>query len=282
MPLLEQTQNALTEYSGNRQRGFGVHLGRQPKSNRPGINLGEIPFDGSKHSFSDINPFSIAEIATGIPHVQQTLPREAMTIAIIEDRSVGQDSPAINRQKHRYGHELAESITDSKSGMTDTVTHYLIDYRGSQVIKNLGYDTDPIYADQDPEIIAETIANICLNSLTFIISDFKRLRLDLQPKYKFEHTAIAIKANHPAERSLPNSSAFLYVGEQSGDLSLKSKKQVDQRNETAQARHTAIVNQLGSAGLTVAEVIFAPKISYGFNLSEVDSSLASAVSSLNN
>jgi hypothetical protein len=105
--------------------------------------------------------------------------------------------------------------------------------------------------------------------------------LDLQSKYKFEHTAIAIKANHPAERSLPSSSAFLYIGQEAGDLSLKSKKQVDQRNETARARHTAIVNQLGSAGLTVADVIFRPKISHGFNLNEVDNSLASAVSSLN-
>jgi hypothetical protein len=281
MPLLEQTQNALTEYSGNRQRGFGVHLGRQPKTNRPGINLGEIPFDGSKHSFGDINPFSIAEIATGIPHVQQTLPREAMTIAIIEDRSVGRDDPVINLQKHRFGHKLAESITDSKPGMTDTVAHYLIDYRSSDAMSKLGYDTDPIYADQDLEAIAETIANICLHSLTFIISDFKRLRLDLQSKYKFEHNAIAIKANHPAERSLPTGNAYLYVGEKAGDLPLKNKKKVDQRNESSQSRHNAIVSKLGNTGLTVAEVIFIPKASYGFNLNEVDYSLASAVSSLN-
>jgi len=280
MSLLEQTQNALTEYSGNRQRGFGIHLGRQPKTNRPGINLGEIPFDGTKHSFADINPFSIAEIATGIPHVQQTLPREAMNIAIIEDRSVGRDDPAINIQKHRFGYQLAESITDSKPGMTDTVTRYLIDYRGSAAMKKLGYDTDPIYADQDPEAIAETIANICLNSLTFIISDFKRLRLDLQPKYKFEHSAVAIKANHPAERALTASNAYLFVGEIE-DLSLKSKKKVEQRNQAAQARHNAIVGNLGNTGLAVSEVIFVPKARYGFNLNAVDDSLADAVSSLN-
>ena len=126
MPILEQTQAAMSELAGNRQLNHGSHLSLAARSNLPGINLGEVPFDAATHEFAEINPFSIAEQATGLPHVQMVLPRRALSIQIVEDITPSGDDPRIVKLKQGFVETLEESITESKPGMTDRVRHYLI------------------------------------------------------------------------------------------------------------------------------------------------------------
>ena len=202
MPLLEQTQSAISELAGDRQREFGSHLGHMPKKNMPGINLGEIPFDPSKHSLSDVSLFSLSEQATGIPHVQNVLPRRALNIQIVEDRSPSNDDSRIVKVKHNLANYLQESISDSKPGMTDRVRRFIITDAETEDPDLLGYDVELIDANEGPEAFTQTVAELCRDSLTLVISDFKRLRLDLVTNEEFDKV-VGIKANHTAEMEMP-------------------------------------------------------------------------------
>lgn len=275
MSILEQTQDSMSDLVSNRQREFGGHASVVPRFSLRGTHLGEVPFIPGKHQFKDINPFSLAEEATGIPHVLMVLPKRALNIQIIEDKTGSDDDPRIVDVKQRLAGILHESIVDSKPGMTDRVRHYAIIDPTSEIASSLDYDTELIDSTTDREVVSKTVADICLNGLTFIISDFNRLNFDNLPKSAFEKT-IAIKANHPAEIEIPQALVSLGLG-RGREADLRKPKELTRLNASLKNYNQSVVNRLEKAGMAVAQVVFDSSSRDGFDMFYTDNAIAAAI-----
>ncbi len=278
MTFLEQTHNTMGDLAGDRQRNFGEHISSVPRANAFGINLGEVTFDPARHELQDINPFSMAEESTGMPHVRMVLPRRALDIQIVEDRTDNGDDPQISRAKHRLAEILGESIIHSKSGITDRVKHYLIVDSDQVKSQKLGYDVELIDSSKGAEAVSRTVADICLNGLTFVISDFKSLRLENQSRHNYEKT-VAIKINHPAEIEIPAGNVIFELGK-GRELDSSKPKELAKFNLILEEKNRIIIERLENAGVSVAQVIFKPvrpdnKLEY--NLANADTAIAKAI-----
>jgi hypothetical protein len=278
MDVFEKTQSTLNELYGDRQRSVGEHLSQTPKVSLFGVSLGEVLYDPSKHSLDDIDVFSLSETATGMPHVQMVLPRISMDIQIIEDRSTSDDDSRIARLKSKSNETLALFLANSKPGIKDRVRHFVISDSEFEEYNNLGFDSELIDARKGSEFVSESIASICLNGITFVISDFERLKVTKQTEDNFSKT-IAIKSNHPAEISIPAGFVTLPLGN-GRELDTSKPKELARFNIMLAERNSKIIKRLEVAGLAVASVVSAPNKTLGFDLALADESISLAISKI--
>ena len=280
MSILEQTQYTMGDLTSNRQREFGGHTGVAPRFNLRGTHLGEVPFTPGKHQIKDIILFSLAEEATGIPHVQMVLPNRALSIQVIEDRTPSDDDPRISTIKQRLAGVLHDAITESKPGMTDRVRHFVIVDPVSEAAHQLDYDVEFIDSTKGLEAVSKSVTDLCVNGLTFIISDFNRLKFNHSNKSAFEAT-VAIKANHPAEIAIPQGLVSLGLGN-GREANLRKPKEVARLNSSLMAYNQRVVDGLRFAGMAVAEVVFDASSHDGFDIFDTDHAIATAIQQVSN
>jgi hypothetical protein len=162
----------------------------------------------------------------------------------------------------------------------DRVNCYVIgdDLELSQELLRLG--ANAIKGTEDPVVAATKTADLCMNGLAFILSDFERLPLE-EVDHVFSRT-VGIKVNHRYDINIDDlrgRKAVLGVGG-SREIRLWKDRDVDSFNEGLEVHDEAIVERLKRIGISVARVISDQNEINGFSIKGADSQIARAINRL--
>ena len=277
MTNLEQTESAIAGFTANRGLLFGIHEAEEFKVGGVGRDVGEVMFDPAKHDAGAINPLSIWESVLGEPHVRVAIPERPLHINVISHhRSSGiSDFYQMNAARQRLAGELSNAISESLPGVTDRSWNYAI---GEAVEEPGDPDVEVIGTNGDPVVEAKTIAELCRDGLTFVISDFLALPLERADRL----TTVAIKANHSYDLELPAGHGSLPTNVKGGEVNTEKPKELARVNQAQQEQHDQTVARLEAAGITVAQVLFNWKNHplSGFDIEAADQGIARAISGL--
>lgn len=267
---LPRTQEALHVLASDDRFGSGTHIESRVQTGMDGMIIGEEPFDPIYHSPYDINPGSLMEAVTGQPYVDQVLARRPLSVNVVADYGDGGDHPKITAMKQRLAMVLKTAAQNAVPSITDRVYTYAIG-TGDYYEQNI----DAWLDDGDEVGRAISVASLCLDGLTFVISDFRRLPLYAVEGVNLED-AMAIKANHPAELSLPANVGVIPLGH-GEEINTNKTKQLERKNAELQARHLSIIHKLQQANISVIGAVYDPREAGGFQAETVDADLSNAI-----
>ncbi|HUP26761.1 MAG TPA: hypothetical protein VM124_03910 [Candidatus Limnocylindrales bacterium] len=268
MRSLPETQDALANLAANNQFGWGEHRHGNLVAGVNGLQVGSEEFDPMRHEPWQINPLDVMGLALGEYHVPVVLPYRPMAANVIIDMTRRQDHPLVAGAKRNLGVSLTNALEESLPGMTDQIHGYVI---GDSVkeLRAAGFEQiEP--ADEDAN--ARTISEIAAEGLTLVLSDFRHLSFD-----PFSlGDVVAVKTNHPAERSIPAGVGLISLG---GAASVNTNKpsQLAEVNARLQQEHVRITGMLRAAGASIAEVVAKPASPEGYGLAAADKSIAAAL-----
>jgi hypothetical protein len=277
MANLERTESAIAEFTANRGLIFGIHETEEFKVGGVGRDVGEVVFDPAQHDASAINPLSIWESVLGEPHVRLAVPERPLHVNVVaHHRSSGKsDFYQMNAARQRLAGELSDAISESLPGITDRSWNYVI---GEAAEGSGDSDVEIIRTNGDPVAEAKTIAELCRDGLTFVISDFLALPLEQAGC----QTTVAIKANHSYDLKLPAGYGRLPTNLEGGEVNTEKPRELARVNRAQQEQHGQTVARLEAAGITVAQVLFNWKDQplTGFDAEAADQGIATAISRL--
>lgn len=282
MSRLPRTEQALSDVLANEQILWGVHESEELRTSGLGVYVGERPFNPDRDRVSDINPLSVAEAVYDEPHVALIIPNRPLTVNVVthERQQPEEDVLGIIPAKRHLASELAETLYDTVPGMTDRIFQYAVGEAAEAITDK---EIEAIGTDGSPLTDAATIAELCRDGLTFVVSDFHQLPLEREAEAEAFPMAIAVKANHRFDIELPQTDGNLRLatGYRGGEVNLGSPRELADVNARMAAAHTATVQRLENAGLAVAHIIVSPEAHLGFDASEADAALSAAVKSKN-
>lgn len=250
MPTLPETSNMLSEWPANEAYALGDHTEFSVRTGAAGLPLGDSEFDPSRHQLSDINHLAPMTAATGDFYVREVQPFRPLLINVIHDARSQGEHPAIYAQKHTGMDYLATAIADAAPGIADSVRHYHIS-NGNDV-SSAAKHAQEIIAPTDEQAQAE-IEDIALRGLTFILSDFRSLKL---PNATGE--VLAIKMNHPLERSLPANVGFVSLGG-AFEVNTNNARQLGEVNRRLTTIHEGIMSSLQESQVEAVDIVVTPK-----------------------
>jgi hypothetical protein len=279
MPRFAQIENALADLSANYPTKQGRHLGEGVKAGARGVTIGEVPFDPARHSPSKINPLALSSLITGEPHVTQAIPNRPIEANIIIHNDPKPNRRDIHQTKFALAETLADKISGSMPAFRDRVNLYLIgEETDDRRLDKLGVEM--VEGTDDPVKAAAVAADLCMNGLAFVISDFENLPIH-ELNHKFKGT-IGIKTNHELDldiSSIAGNKAVLSLGG-SREVRLWKPKEVIAFNEKLQENDQLIESRLERVGIKVARVISSQSEYNGYNLRSADNSIARAINRL--
>jgi hypothetical protein len=210
----------------------------------------------------------------GEPHVRVAVPERPLHVTVVtHHRSAGKsDFYQMNAARQRLAGELSGAISESLPGITDRAWSYAI---GEAVEESIESDVEIIRSNGDPLAEAKTIEELCQNGLTFVISDFLALPLDISD----HSTTVAIKANHSFDLALPAGFGSLPTNVGGGEVNTDKPKDLGRVNQAQLEKHQQTVARLEAAGIAVAQVLF-NWIDYpreGFDIEAADQHIAGAI-----
>jgi len=246
MALLHETQTVLAEMAASQPQSFGTHGAVHPQTGVPGLAVGEVPYDMTRHPVTAINHGSLMANVTRVPYVRLTLPQRPLDVQVVTHHEAGNDDPRLAKLKGYLARQIKYAVEDSVPGMTDRVFSYHI---GDDADDFADFDTELLPANGDPAYTAETVADLCHDGLTFVVSDFNRLPLQNVANGWFPAT-VAVKANHALEMSVPDMAMRL-----GGTREVRKKKDAEYVNQRLAKYHAGITAGLETAGIPVAQVI---------------------------
>lgn len=272
---LPNTTDALSTLLTNQRWSQGANQASHIEVGSMGIVLGDVEYDPTKHSPSDINPLSLMAEATGIEHVQQNMPEKPLNIGVIVDVASIDDDPRIRARKMDAARQLTGLLADAMPSITDHIHSYVVG-SGSYAEAAIG-ESQMMGIEASDEQRALQVAQFCLDGLTFVISDFRRLPL-ANAGQRFSE-AVAIKLNHPLERRIPGGIGVIGLGN-GYEVDTNSDKQLAIVNNKLEAKHQATVEALEHRGLEVASVLIDPFAVDGIDHKSSDNAVASAINRL--
>jgi hypothetical protein len=280
--LLQQTQNAVAELRAS-GAGFGDHRANHTVFDSFGSPAGVEQFDFQMHDVADVALFSMEEELTGMPHVQEVFPEKPHNVNIIAhcDPEEGSDPKELVNGRRLVVANLFDSMKESLM-YGDGVKLYTT---GQHDPLLAGREVRHLEGTEEPLQAAESIARLCTNGLSVVISTFKNLPLEGATTGSYPMT-VGVKANHIWDRELPANVGPWDTGEpdipvvhtDDSRFGKKPSKELMEYRERQNARHEQTVTRLQNAGLKMADAIFAREFApLGFDLQAVDQSIAQAV-----
>lgn len=271
MPILLETQRVFANLPANNPRWQGDHLQHQSKASMDGIFLGTLPFDPFVHDAHDIDPLAAMGFALGEDHVRQVFPHRSLITNVVIDSTGRLDAPAVTESKARLARGLSDCLDETKGSMDLNFSYRLVSPESE--LNDGSAENIPVNERE----FARTIGEFARNSLTFVISDFNRMRFDRSPDTDFGNV-VAIKVNNPLERQIPaNIGPVPLGGLQYVDTNKRRK--LEPVNRDLQAQHERIVRDLCSTGASVASIIFNHRMPEGFDVDAADAQIAAAIRS---
>jgi len=277
MAVLRRTQNALSEWMVEASAEAGRHASPKTLIGVPGRRHSSSPFrtDMPPHA---INPANIKGIVTGWPHVDKKKPFRLLAAKVVVHLSGEQTMEELFEGRYQLGANLTNAVKRSMPRNRDRVNTFLIG-RDEEELKSMKRgifrDAELDKGSEDPDVAALTVAKLCQNGLTFVLSDFEELPITAAK-------GVAVKLNHELELSLDSVAgrkAALPYGN-GREVRLWKPAEVTDYNENARAHHQAITSNLERVGMAVAQVVFSDRYDNGFNSKAADQAIAGAIRSL--
>ena len=277
MPYLPETESALAEMAASENYVFGQHDGTELKHGVVGRTMGDVPFDPAKHQVGDINPLSVWGMVLDEPHVSVVLPDRPLLASVVLHSEPGDDRYHMTEAKRVLARTVQASLLESLPGMTDRGSLYVVGENAQDIAAN-NSDMEAFATNGDPAANAKAVSELCLDGLTFVISDFARLPLAQVPNAEYPAT-VGLKVNHPLERQFRPGMGVVRLGGRK-EVNTNKPRELQRFNEGLKATHTNIVNSLRLSGIAVASLVVTPGQPQGFDLTGVDRTIAAAVSQI--
>ena len=279
MAVLHETEEALFEYRGLDDEGFGSHV-VDDVSVAAGRVIGEKEFSIAEDDPMDINRFSTMGLITHRPYVDIVKPVTPLSMQIVTYHRTDNSNPDLARRKLLVARSLATELADSLPGHHDKALYFDVK---EDHIDDDEYPLGEELETHSPAESAEAIADLCLNGvLTVVLADFADLPLE---EDRFVN-AIGVKINHPVELKInlnctnkKDRKGFeLRTGKQ---RALRSYEEVDLFNvHILDQYHKNLERSMQFAGLVVARAVYTEDKFYPFNVDEADRSIAEAIKEL--
>lgn len=268
MALLRYTEDALFDLQLERtQRAYGVHLNDEASSDI-GRRIGQVMFNPLEHTPAQIARFSMMGIITGEDFVDVNMPVTPLDMNIVAHYRKDNSDPIISNQKKKLMSSISEQIVDARPGITDRVAFYAVTETDEQID-----DDFELIQTNDPKEAAQAIADLCLDGLTFVLSDFEGLPLeDIE---SVQQRAIGVKINAPLEKEVAKArGSHLKLG----GTREQSSNGIEFFNEQVLApHHDRLAKRMELAGFAVAQTVFTLDSPYFFDVPSTDLSLAEAI-----
>lgn len=272
MASLIETQVVLSDMLANQRYGWGEHTYPNITAGSAGMQIGTIGYDPARHSPLDIDPIAPMGLALDEDHVRQILPNRSLMTNVIIDQSERTERKSVTAAKRDLGSDLLFALEESLPGMTDRLHAYVIGEPG-----DVPFDPE-IIEDDNSLVLAQTIADLAHSGLTFVISDFRRLKFEGDNLNDLSNV-VAIKANHPAQLHIPAGVGKAYELGGGRTVNTYRPKQLDPVNEALKDEHNRIVTGLRAAGAMVATVVLKPSATERYDMGSADMSIAAALRS---
>ena len=272
MALFPETTSALSELAANAQYGYGDHTEQVIRTGVAGLPLGDTQFDPTRHQLSDVNHLAPLSAATGDMYVREVLPRRPISVNVVLDVRTGREHPVITNQKQRAQQMIAHGLVEALPGITDHAATYVLSDGTTRNQIDFDGENVPVHDDEDA---GRKVEDIALSGLTFVVSDFKQLRLQ-----RIDGQMIAIKANHPLERSIPRNIGFVSLGG-AVELDTHDRRQLERVNTALWHRHLDIIDDIKKTGAKAVSVKAEPKSEHGFYVQHTDHRIAAVVHEMN-
>lgn len=271
MAELPQTYAVLAEMSANRHFGLGQHAEHVIRSTAIGRQLGHTAFDALLHTPDQIDPFSLMGMALEQDMVPMYEPARPLLMNIVTDMSAQREHPSVTLAKRRVSHDISAAIDDTLEA-TDQAFLYLV---GDNIPeRGMPYHEIISVPQGDKEALGEKVSQIALDGLTFVVSDFNRLKL---PEHTHFDELVAVKVNHVLERKIPEGFNRVISLGGLGEIDATSKRKVTKANAYLEEMHQKTVSELKSHGVHVASVIVSPKQAQIYDVSPADAGIATAL-----
>lgn len=276
-----KTDEVLREYGASPVRMRGVHKSDIIRTGTSGQKVIEIPFDPNKHTPDKINPLSIMGMVIEEPYVTKVRPRYPLIANLVIDRSKEQSAPGIIAAKNLVASGIRKAIAEAMPGVSDKLHQYVI---GEPMSEDLGdYDLETLELNGDKQKFAVSLAELCMSGLSFVISDFESLPIDQLPQRRFGKgnfsSAVGIKINHPAELDISSTQGYRATLPLFGkrEVNLKHADEVEDFNKVLSEHHDRVIDRMNAAGFAVAQVVYNPEFSMGFDPNLADRQISSAI-----
>lgn len=275
MADLPNTFEALAEIPANRHFGYGQHPEHMVRSTALGRQLGYTEFDANLHSPDQIDPFSLLGMALEQDMVPIVEPVRPLVFNVVTDFSAATEYAGVTAAKRAVARDMAHAIDDSRD-MTDLSFLYLV----GDDVPTQGVPHHDILQNEKGDVTAlsANVEEIAQNGLTFVVSDFSRLRLPDTARFD---DLIAIKVNHLLERQVPAKVGRISLGGLAV-VDTDKPRQLAKVNHELEERHQAIVAGLEARGAQVASVITAPKYLHKYDVTDADKQIAGAIRVVSN
>lgn len=282
------TQNALADLAANRYLGVGLHRGVTTVASSIGSVIRHAPLNPSEgHMSADIDPMAWEEDIIDIPHVALTTVRNPLQVNVVTHlRNPKSEITNVNDKRNLLARHISEALANARPGRNDQVWQYAV---GEAANEGKGPEVEVISTNGNPRKDAKTIADICQEGLTLVISDYLRLPLESQPKSYFPQT-VAIKANHPTDLKImegvgPVPTGYSDPSRRRGIFRLAGGGEVDTENESEVAEvnaslrrlHKGTIARLRASGIAVATLTLNPESQNGYEERAADMAVARAI-----
>jgi hypothetical protein len=277
--LLRDTQDALAEIVANSSMNSGSHASSLTRIGGEGSTVGEVAFDFSMHEVSDVDPFSMMNKITGLPYVAEKMPERPLDINIVlhSDPEEADYNPEwITDCKRFLGKLIRTSVEVSLPGSADSIHSFVIGQKDEDLIDR---DNHYIEKTEDPIFAAATVAQLCQQGLTLVVSTFNGLPLDKIDKASIRKNAVGIKANHLFEIELQKDVGQWATGDPKEPFINSARQKPLAKFNKRQAENNArIVASMNAAGVAMAQVVFDRREQpYSFDARSADRSIARAI-----
>jgi hypothetical protein len=280
MPKFIRTESALSELPSNMNEGRGRHSSFEIKTGVPGVKIGESEYDPSKHTPMDIDPMSMMGMITGNPYVRQVIPSRPIEANIIIHNSPNSSRSDIFQVKSNLASTLSSEISRAMPAIRDRVNCYIVGEESEISSELLRLGVNYLDGTENPEVADITTADLCMNGLAFVISDFEELALD-KTGNRFSRT-IGIKVNHQYEVDMSELRGRRVEIGAGGARSIRAwkAKEFDSFNQSLIDHDQSIVNRLQSVGISVARVIANNNDVQGFSVNNADQEISRVIKRL--
>ncbi len=275
MSQLPLTEALLGDYQANQWPVSGSHTYNEVADAISGLVIGEALYDPVKHLPTAINPFSLMEMALDEPHVLSVLPAFGLEVNVVVDRTSKEEDPRFTRAKLSLADKLTASIERALPGFSDRQKLYVL---GDTSQRSYDRDIEYVAVEASESGFTTAVADICVNGLNFVISDFYSLRKSINSSKRFNNT-VGIKVNHPFELALPANVGTIALGG-AEEVNTSKRRELKRKNDSLQTHHAKIITILDSLGVFTANVVYDPQHPSGLRFDEADRQIAAALTGL--
>ncbi len=187
MVRFPNTRNQIEDLEAHFRHSGGVHKFPHETVASVGLDVGSVDFDPLRHGAHQIDLSSPMAEYLGVEQVRKVLPMTPLLVRIVLDEQNKGDHPVVAGMKRQAGRSIAQGIQD-----------IMPSFDRFDIVTLTGEDSEP------------SLDELCDTGLAIVVGDLERV--PLPDAFNERADVVALKVNHPSERSIPANVGKLSLG----------------------------------------------------------------------